>query len=102
MTEYEKFVESFRLAKTAIEKNIFENRKNVKTPTRRTAYDELTNEGHWEGEWLAEQFMLIAIKQSRLSRRLRQFIVRVGFEAKAQYDLKWGKDEQKEAPVSAS
>lgn len=92
LMEQARFIESFALAMRQIEENRLavlreSTKKGIKIP--RSAYDEINDAGNWNAEWLAGQYVLLVARQSALSLRLRKFIARVGYEAKAQYDKKY-------------
>lgn len=94
LIEQARFIESFDLAMKQIDKNVKTERRKLGGPCNRTAIDEIKDAGNWNAEWLAGQFVLIVAKESSLSLRLRKFITRVGYEAKAQYDAKYDNGEE--------
>ena len=82
-------------------KQFEEKRKALsrKTSIARDAYDELKEAGDWDAEWVAAQYVLIVAKQSKLSVRLRKFIVFIAYGAKQIFD-KNEKEEENKSPQS--
>lgn len=92
-----RFIDSFRQAMKQFE----EKRKALsrKTTIARDAYDELKDAGNWNAEWVAAQYVLIVAKQSKLSARLRKFIVFIAYGAQQIFD-KNEKEEENKSPQS--
>ena len=92
-----RFIDSFRQAMKQFE----EKRKALsrKTTMTRDAYDELNEADNWNAEWVAAQYVLIVAKQSKLSLRLRKFIVFIAYGAKQIFD-KNEKEEENKSPQS--
>ena len=92
-----RFIDSFRQAMEQFE----EKRKLLisKTQMTRDAYDELNDAGNWNAEWIAAQYVLIVAKQSKLSVRLRKFIVFIAYGAQQIFD-KNEKEEENKNPQS--
>ena len=87
------FIDSFRQAMKQ-----FEDKRKVlsrKTTIARDAYDELKYAGSWDAEWVAAQYVLIVAKQSKLSVRLRKFIVFIAYGAQQIFDKNEKEEENK-------